>query len=275
MRRSTRSASSKSVAIEYLRPNRFQPRRIFDEAELTALVNSIAEQGILQPILVRRDPADANMYEIVAGERRWRAAQRARLHVVPVVIKELTDEKALEVALVENIQRADLNALEEAEGYRRLMQEFRHTQERLSEVIGKSRSHIANTLRLLSLPEEVKDLLGSGAISAGHARALLNAPAPSHMAREVVRRALSVRQTEQLVARRRDEGQTAESPPPEPAKDADTLALERDLSNMLGLKVSIKFRGKGGEMVIHYASLEQLDDVLQRLSRAAERAPGA
>ncbi len=264
---------SKSVPIEYLRPNRFQPRRTFDEAEITSLANSIAEQGILQPILVRRDAEHQNGYEIVAGERRWRAAQRARLHVVPVIIKELSDQKALEVALVENIQRADLNPLDEAEGYRRLMQEFHHTQDRLSEVVGKSRSHIANMLRLLSLPDEVKEMITGGLLTAGHARALINDFNPKYVAREAVKKGMSVRQVEAMVARRRENdergagGGAGARPPLELTKDADTAALERDLSNALGLKVEIKFRGAGGELVIHYGSVDQLDDVLQRLSK--------
>ncbi len=226
---------------------------------------------------MRRDPDNQNGYEIVAGERRWRAAQRAQLHDVPVVIKELADQKALEVALVENIQRADLNPLEEAEGYRRLMQEFRHTQDRLSEVVGKSRSHIANTLRLLGLPDEVKEMVADGRLTAGHARALLNDIRPALRSRaRRSRSGLSVRQVEAIVQRRREAAGRARPPAHAPAgKDADTAALERDLSNMLGLKVEIKFRGAGGEMVIHYASLEQLDDVLLRLSKAAESAPGA
>ncbi len=260
---------SKTVPIEYLRPNRFQPRRMFDEAEIVSLANSIAEQGILQPILVRRDPDRQNSYEIVAGERRWRAAQHARLHDVPVIIKELTDQKTLEVALVENIQRQDLNPLDEAEGYRRLMQEFNHTQERLAEVVGKSRSHIANTLRLLSLPDEVRQMLAEGRLTAGHARAILGDTNPVFLAREAVKKGLNVRQLEAMAQRRRED--RSHTPPAPPIKDADTLALERDLSNVLGLNVSIKFGAKGGQVVIHYASLEQLDDVLQRLSRAGER----
>ena len=255
---------SKTVPIEYLRPNRFQPRRDFDETEIDALAESIREQGILQPILVRRDSYNVNGYEIVAGERRWRAAQRARLHEVPVLIKDLTDEKALEVAIVENVQRQDLNVLEEAEGYQRLMRDFSHTQEDLARVVGKSRSHVANTLRLLGLPDEVKSLLAKHSLSAGHARALLNAVDPVKLARLAVKRGLNVRQVEKLA----QSGRETKAPAAAMAqKDADTIALERELANLLGLKVTINFHGGGGELVIHYTTLEQLDDVVQRLSQ--------
>jgi ParB family chromosome partitioning protein len=259
---------SKTVPIEYLRPNRYQPRRTFDDAELDSLAESIRAQGILQPILVRRDGDHPNSYEIVAGERRWRAAQRAFLHEVPVIIKELSDAKALEVALVENVQRQDLNALEEAEGYRRLMDEFNHTQEDLALVVGKSRSHVANTMRLLGLPEEVKALVAAHELSAGHARALLNAVDPIKLAKLVAEKQLNVRQTEKLAQQSRE----PKAPPAALAgKDADTLALERDLSQMLGLKVTIEFRGGGGAVTIKYKTLEQLDDVVQRLSHPSPR----
>jgi ParB family chromosome partitioning protein len=258
---------SKTVPIEYLRPNRFQPRREFDDEELDSLAESIREQGILQPILVRRDSDNANGYEIVAGERRWRAAQRARLHEVPVLIKDLTDQKALEVAIVENVQRQDLNAIEEAEGYQRLMRDFSHTQEDLARVVGKSRSHVANTLRLLGLPNEVKALVSSQELSAGHARALLNAVDAVKLAHQIVARGLNVRQAEKLAKAGREA--------PEPAaalaqKDADTLALERELSSVVGLKVAIDHHGDGGKVTITYSTLEQLDDVVQRLSQAPQ-----
>jgi len=214
---------------------------------------------------VRRDHEQLNGYEIIAGERRWRAAQRAQLHEVPVLIKDLSDEKALEVALVENIQRQDLNALEEAEGYHRLMQEFSHTQEDLARVVGKSRSHVANTLRLLGLPDEVKEMVARRTLSAGHARALLNAVDPVTLARAAATRGLNVRQTEKLA----QAGREMKAPVAMLSqKDADTLALERELAQVLGLKVTVNFRSAngGGELVIHYATLEQLDEVLQRLS---------
>jgi ParB family chromosome partitioning protein len=263
---------SKSVPIEYVHPGKFQPRHDVNDPELAGLAQSIAERGVLQPILVRRNPRQPNDYEIVAGERRWRAAQIAKLHELPVVVKELTDSEALEVALVENLQRHDLNPIEEAEGYQRLIDDFAHTQEQMSKVVGKSRSHVANTLRLLSLPEPVRKQLEEGALSAGHARALLNAANPAELAAEVVRRGLNVRQTE-LLARAR--ARPKKAPPAKATPDADSRALERDLGNVLGLKVEIKSRGAGGSLVIHYSTLEQLDDVLTRLSHAPRAEPPA
>ncbi len=256
---------SKSVAIGHLRPGRFQPRRDFDDAQMNSLVQSIKEQGVLQPLLVRRDADDPETYEIVAGERRWRAAQLAQLHQVPVVVKELTDAGALEIALIENIQRQDLNPLEEGEGYKRLIDEFEHTQEALSRAVGRSRSHVANTLRLLNLPGTVKTMLVDGDLTAGHARALLNLDDPDKLARRIVKQGLNVRQTERLVRQAR----AAESAPASsPRKDPDTVALENDLSDLLGLRVTVNFRGdaEGGELVIHYKTLEQLDEVLHKLS---------
>jgi ParB family transcriptional regulator, chromosome partitioning protein len=255
-----RQRVGKSVPIGFLRVGKFQPRHRFDDDALRALADSIREKGVLQPLLVRRHPDGAHSYEIIAGERRWRAAQLAQLHEVPVIVKELDDRAALEIALVENIQRADLTVLEEAEGYRRLMAEFGHTQEALAAAVGKSRSHVANMMRLLALPEPVKQLLDSGALSAGHARALLNAADPAGMAREIVRRGLNVRQAELLAKG----AKTARHKAPA-VKDADTAALERDLTNLLGLKVAISFAGRGGALTIHYRTLEQLDDVIRRL----------
>lgn len=271
--------SSKTVPVEFLRPGRFQPRHNFDDDRFKELVESVSAKGILQPILVRRHPDDRNSYEIIAGERRWRAAQQAKLHEVPVIVREFSDQEALEVALVENLQRQDLSAIEEAEGYRRLMEEFRHTQEDLAKVVGKSRSHVANTLRLLTLPALVRTLVEEGTLSAGHARALLGAPNAEALAEKVVAKGLSVRQTEKLA--QAEGGKAARAPKDSAArnedeanKDPDTKALERDLSNLLGLKVSIKFHGEGGELVIHYGSLEQLDDVLRRLSQPREARGG-
>ena len=261
-----KTRSLRMVPIEYLRPGRFQPRRQFDPAQIQSLVDSIKEKGILQPILVRRLPDEANAFEIVAGERRWRAAQIAQLHEVPVTIRELEDREALEIALVENIQRENLNAMEEADGYRRLMEEFKHTQEDLARAVGKSRSHVANMMRLLALPLEVRDMVIGGEISAGHARALIGVPQAERIAREVIKQGLNVRQTEKLISASRSPAKPAlAAKPPEPPKDANTLALERDLSNLLGLKVSIGFRGGSGELTIHYKTLDQLDDVLRRL----------
>ncbi len=264
-----------SVATEHLHPNPFQPRREFEAEALQALADSIAANGILQPLLVRRHPERSSEFEIVAGERRWRAAQLAQLHEIPVVIRELSDRQTLEAAIVENVQRQDLSAIEEAEGYRRLMEEFKHTQEALARVVGKSRSHIANAVRLLGLPETVKTMVQRGELSAGHARALLGAEAPATLAKKVVARGLNVRQTERLVqkprAARAQTGKT-ERPSSGADKDPDTLALEQDLTELLGLKVVIDINGPGGEqggaLTIHYQTLEQLDEVLRRLSHA-------
>ena len=261
-----RVRTSKQVPVEFLHPGRLQPRRHFDEESLSALAESIRENGVLQPILVRRDPGQPDAFEIVAGERRWRAAQIAQLHEVPIVIRELSDAETLQLAIIENVQREDLSPLEEADGYRQLMEEFSYTQEALSNVIGKSRSHIANTLRLLKLSEPVRDLLTEGKLSAGHARALLNAEAPESLAKKVVDKGLSVRETERLANESKAPGPAAKKaarPPLE--KDPNTVALERDLSALLGLKVSVTFRGSGGELTIHYNTLDQLDDVLHRL----------
>ena len=260
-----RLRTSRSVAIHLLRPSPFQPRRHMQEAELADLAQSIAAKGVLQPLLVRRLADDPQAFEIIAGERRWRAAQMAQLHEVPVVIKELSDREALEIALIENLQRQDLTALEEAQGYRRLMDEFEHTQDALARAIGKSRSHVANTLRLLSLPDSVKALLDDGHLSAGHARTLVGVEDADTLAEQIVKRGLNVRQTERLIAQHRS--QPASTPEPAAAKDADTLALERDLSALLGLKAEIRFKRGGGALVLHYATLEQLDALLHRLRR--------
>lgn len=250
-----------------LHPSPFQPRRRFDPEEMAALVRSIQAQGILQPILVRHAADDPNSYQIVAGERRWRAAQEAQLHEVPVIVKALSDGEALEFALVENLQREDLTALEEAEGYRRLIAEFNHTQEDLARAIGKSRSHIANTMRLLGLPAPIKEMIERGELTAGHARALLNAADAVELARQAVEHSLNVRQIEQLA----QGAKRGRHPAAAPVKDADTLALERDLALTLGLKVTINNRGGKGELVLRYESLAQLDDVVQRLSREPGR----
>ncbi len=255
----------RTLPVDKLRPGRFQPRRVFDQGAIDDLVHSVREKGILQPILVRRHPEDADSYEIIAGERRWRAAQAALLHDVPVILRDLSDREALEVALIENLQRQDLSPLEEAEGYRRLMDDFSHTQEELAKTVGKSRSHVANMMRLLALPEPVKQMLDDGELTAGHARALLTSSDPVGLARQVVGKGLNVRQTEKLVqktpAKPKAQGAAGAA-----AKDADLIALERDLTNTLGLKVAIQLQGQGGELTIHYGTLEQLDDVLHRLT---------
>ena len=260
-----------TVPIEHLRPGRFQPRKRMGEEELAELARSIAERGVLQPILVRRDPDNLDLYEIVAGERRWRAAQQAGLHDVPVFVREYSDRDALSVALVENLQRQDLSPLEEADSYRRLMDEHGHTQEDVAQSVGKSRSHIANTIRLLALPAPVKALLEEGRLSPGHARALLTASDPEALARKVVDRGLNVRQTERMASAVR--GEPPGSRRRAAAKDADTLALERSLGNLLGLSVEIRFAGSGGALVLHYTSLDQLDDILHRLRQGG--APAA
>lgn len=259
----------RNVGIDRLRPGRYQPRQSFDDDAISDLVDSIREKGILQPILVRRLD-DGDGFEIIAGERRWRAAQRAGLHEVPVLVKDFSDREALEVALVENLQRQDLSALEEAQGYRRLLEEFGNTQEELARAVGKSRSHVANTMRLLALPDPVKLMVEAGELTAGHARALLATDDPLAVARQVVARGLNVRQTEKLAQKPPRRQPKA---PRDEHKDADTRALERDLSALLGLKVTIEFHGRGGELTIHYGTLEQLDDILHRLSHAPP--PGA
>jgi len=262
----------RTVPIEAIRPSPFQPRRRFVEAELDGLVQSIREKGIVQPLLVRPvddlvdnlvadSGAPGAEFELVAGERRWRAAQRAGLHEVPVVIRPFGDSEVLEIALVENLQREDLTPLEEAEAYSRLMQEFGHSQANVAETIGKSRSHVANTLRLLGLPPAVKRQLDEGALSAGHARALLAAPDSAALAGEVVRRGLNVRATELLVRRRA----SAPEPRQRKARDHDTVALERELGGTLGLRVTLSPNGRGGSLTLHYASLDQLDRVLKLL----------
>ncbi len=271
--------AAKPVPIEHLHPNRFQPRRDFQPEALKALSESIAANGILQPILVRRHTERPSEYEIVAGERRWRAAQMAKVHEIPVVIREFTDAQALEAAIVENIQRQDLSAIEEAQAFQRLMAEFNHTQEDVARALGKSRSHIANTVRLLSLPEAVQAMLGGEEISAGHARALIGASDPEALARRVVAEGLTVRQTERLA---RGEGESAptagksgraKEKVPAPPKDPDTIALERDLTALLGLRVTIEFQGQGGSLTVHYQTLEQLDDVLHRLNQMPPGTP--
>ncbi len=263
--------ATKDVPIEQLHPNPWQPRRSFDDAAAQELAESVKANGLLQPILVRRHPQRSGEFEIVAGERRWRAAQLARLHEVPVVIRDLSDGQSLEMALVENVQRQDLEALEEAEAYQRLIEEFSHSQEDVARAVGKSRSHVANTLRLLALPESVKAMLADHRISAGHARAVLSARNPEAVARKVVAQGLNVRQAERLAKAQSPDKAGRSSPKAKSAapighiKDPDTKALERDLSARLGLKVTIDFHGRGGCLSVHYETLEQLDDLLRRL----------
>ena len=261
-------AGQRHIPIEFLHPGKYQPRGTFNAQALEDLAQSIRSNGVLQPILVRPHPSKpSGQYEIIAGERRWRAAQLAQLHEVPVVEKTLTDRDALEIALIENIQRQDLNPLEEAEGYRRLMDEFKYTQEELATRMGKSRSGIANLLRLLDLPNAVRLMLNDGRLTAGHARALLKCSDPVSLASEVVAQGLSVRQTEKLAENYKPKSllKTLKTKKAPKEKDADTKALENDLSMKLGLKVEIDFNGKGGSVTLHYKSLDQLDSIIAKL----------
>ena len=258
--------------IENLRANPRNPRRAFTEPELNELTDSIRERGIIQPIVVRAVQGQSDNFEIIAGERRWRAAQRAGLHEVPVAVVEATDAQALEFAIIENVQRADLNAIEEAAGYLALMEEFNHSQDALAQIVGKSRPHVANTLRLLKLSEPVKALVASGQLSAGHARILIGQPNALELAHDIIKRGLNVRQVE--AAMRKDGGAQARDLRREAkghtsgAKDADTRALERRLSDALGLEVTVDHRGQGGTLHIKYRDLDQLDGVLRKLGRA-------
>ena len=256
--------ADRQVPIEKLHPSRVQPRVRFDPEALSTLAASIREQGVIQPILVRNHDEKPGEFEIVAGERRWRAAQQAQLHEVPVVLRALSDSEALEVAIVENVQRQDLNAVEEGEGYQRLIKDFGHTQEEVARLIGKSRSHVANTLRLLGLPGEVKEMISDGRLSAGHARTLLSSDDPAALAQEILSRGLNVRQAEALAQsgkRRQTRPRAGAS-----AKDPDTVHLEESLSESLGLKVSIDGKGERGKLTVHYRTLEQLDSLLARLN---------
>ncbi len=249
------------LPVDLLAPSALQPRRHFDETALAELASSIAEKGVLQPLLVRPDPNHAGRYEIIAGERRWRASQLAQVHEVPVHVTQLSDAEVLEVALIENLQRQDLTAVEEARGYKRLVEDFGHTQERVAEVVGKSRAHVANTLRLLTLPRAVQDLLDNGQISVGQARPLIGLNDAETAAKLIVKRGLSARQAERLAkgfGRKRRLALVA--------KDTDTAALEQSLAKATGYKVNIAFDGKGGSVNIAYTSLEQLDDIVRRLS---------
>ncbi|WP_419255923.1 ParB/RepB/Spo0J family partition protein [Caulobacter sp. ErkDOM-YI] len=263
-----RLGGANEAPIELLRRNPDQPRRTFREDDLVELSNSIREKGILQPILVRPAPGAAGEYQIVAGERRWRAAQRAGLRSVPILVRELDDLAVLEIGIIENVQRSDLNILEEALSYRMLMDKFDRTQENIAQTIGKSRSHVANTMRLLALPDEVQEHLVSGELSAGHARAIAAAEDPAALAREIIGKGLSVRDTEAL-ARKTPDGRSSKNKGGRPArvKDTDTQALESDLSSVLGLNVVIDHRDGAGQLTISYTTLEQLDDLCNRLTR--------
>jgi ParB family chromosome partitioning protein len=253
------------VPIEFLRPNPRNPRRNFAETELDELAASMRERGIIQPIVVRPVRGASDSYEIIAGERRWRAAQRAGLHAVPIVPLDVSDDEALQLAIIENVQRADLNPLEEAAGYQSLISEFAHSQDAIAKMVGKSRSHVANTLRLLKLPQTVQAYIGEGKISAGHARMLVGQPDPERLAREIVERGLNVRQVEAMAQERAHASGKSVKARQRGTKDADTAAMEKRLSDALGLTVTIDHRGQGGVLSIRYRGVEQLDEVIRRL----------
>jgi ParB family chromosome partitioning protein len=262
---SERARGQRRVPIEYLRPNPRNPRRNFSDAELDDLAASIKERGIIQPVVVRSVRGAKDAYEIIAGERRWRAAQRAGLHEIPIVPFEASDSEALELAIIENVQRTDLNPLEEAGGYQALASQYGHSHEDIAKVVGKSRSHVTNTLRLLKLPEPVKAYINAGKLSAGAARMLIGASDPEEMARQIVDRDLNVRQVEALAKERaKASGKTVKA---RAAKSADTMALERRVSDALGLAVTIDHRGEGGALQVRYRSLDQLDEVVRRLEK--------
>jgi ParB family chromosome partitioning protein len=262
--RVTESGGVKKLPVEFIIANRANPRRTFNSEQLEELTNSIREKGVMQPLLVRPSD-DPNIFELIAGERRWRAAQKAGLHDVPVIVRDVGDKEALELAIIENVQRADLNPLEEAMGYGQLIEQFDYTQQDLAQVIGKSRSHVANTLRLLRLPEDVRDMVASGTLTAGHARTLITAEDPAMLARQIVSGGLSVREAEALSQQREVAGKKRPSET-HVDRDADTIALERRLSDALGLSVSLAHSERGGKLEIRYKTLEQLDGICLKLT---------
>jgi len=262
-----RPRAQRKVPIEFLKANPRNPRRHFADAELSELADSIKQRGVIQPIVVRAVKGATDRYEIIAGERRWRAAQLAGLHEVPIVPIEVSDSEALEIAIVENVQRADLNAMEEAQGYHALANEFKHSADEIAKVVGKSRSHVANMMRLIKLPDDVQALIASGQLSAGHARALINVPDASGAAKRVIAEGLNVRQTEALAHEEGAPERKSMKPRTTAAsvKDTDTLALEKRVSDALGLKVSVAHRDPGGIVQIRYGDLDQLDEIMRRL----------
>ncbi len=260
---SSQNGDIKRLAVDAIVPNRINPRRDFNPELLDELAASIREKGVMQPLLVRPSGKGDKSYELIAGERRWRAAQRAGLNEVPAIIREVDDREALELTIIENVQRTDLNPLEEARGYDQLLGQFGYTQNDLGQVIGKSRSYIANTLRLLKLPDDVQAMLAGGELTAGHARTLITSNDPSGLAEKIVSEGLSVRQAEMLMQHRTEK--TGRRRKGEKAKDADTLRLEKRLADTLGLSVSISYNERGGRMEIRYKTLEQLDDICRRL----------
>ena len=266
-----RGRNQRRVPIEFIKPNPKNPRQNFSAEELDELTASIRERGIIQPVIVRAVKGTKDNYEIIAGERRWRAAQRAGLHDVPVVVIEVNDSEALELAIIENVQRADLNAIEEAGGYLALADDHHRSHDDIAKIVGKSRSHITNTLRLLKLSEPIKAYVRSGKLTAGHARMLVGQPNAEELAEMIIDRGLNVRQIEALARKSGKEQAKELKPKRKSGKSADTVALEKRLSDALGLQVSVDHRGKGGVLQIHYRDLDQLDDVLQRLERYDDR----
>jgi ParB family chromosome partitioning protein len=268
-RKTERARSQRRVPVEFLRANPRNPRRNFSDADLDELTASLRERGVIQPLVVRPVRGTADRFEIIAGERRWRAAQRAGLHDVPIVSVDVTDDEALQLAIIENVQRADLNALEEATGYQALIHDFGHSHDEIAKTVGKSRVHITNTLRLLKLPDGVQDHLRSGKLTAGHARVLIGLPNADQMAEQIIAQGLNVRQAEEWARTGGKETAVAGTPGKsgKAGKSADTAALEKRLSDALGLRVSIDHRGEGGVVHVQYRNLDQLDNVTRRLER--------
>ena len=265
-----RARAARRVPIEFVRPNPRNPRRTFSDAELAELAASISERGVIQPILVRAVSGASGQFEIIAGERRWRAAQRAGLHDVPIVVVEASDRESLELAIIENVQRTDLNPLEEAMGYAALMNEFSYSQDDVAKIVGKSRPHVSNTLRLLKLSDSIKALVQAGKLSAGHARMLVGQPNADELADDIIARGLNVRQVEELAresgkAQGKEQRKAGYSPRGAPPKTADTLALEKRVSDALGLRVTLDHGANAGTLHVHYRTLEQLEEVLRRL----------
>jgi ParB family transcriptional regulator, chromosome partitioning protein len=263
-----RPRTQRKVPIEFLKPNPRNPRRAFSEIELGELAASIKQHGVIQPIVVRPVKGTQDRYEIIAGERRWRASQAVGLHEVPIVPVDVSDSDALELAIIENVQREDLNAMEEAQGYHALADEFKHSQEDIAKIVGKSRSHVANMMRLTKLPAEVQSLIAQGQLSAGHARALIGVPDPVAAAKRIVEQGLNVRQTEALAHEEGVPERKPQQPRAAKTKDADTVALEKRVSDALGLAVSVSHRDPGGTVQISYRNLEQLDEVMRRLAKS-------
>jgi ParB family chromosome partitioning protein len=267
-KKTERARSQRRVPVEFLRPNPRNPRRDFSDGDLDDLASSLRERGVIQPIVVRPVRGSADRFEIIAGERRWRAAQRAGLHDVPIVSVDVTDDEALQLAIIENVQRTDLNALEEAAGYQALINDFGHSHDEIAKTVGKSRVHITNTLRLLKLPDAVQAHLRAGKLTAGHARVLIGLPDAARMADHIIAQGLNVRQAEAW-ARAGGKIAAPTSAKGAPGKSADTVALEKRLSDVLGLRISIDHRGEAGAIHIHYRKLDQLDEVIRRLERKA------